>query len=348
MIKKGILLSNLGSPEAPTPEAVKPYLDQFLMDPYVIDLPYLLRALVVRGIILRKRPTESAHAYSTIWTKEGSPLLVFTRNLTKKVQAIMGEEYSVKFAMRYGNPSFKDVLDEFAAEGIGEVSLLPLYPHWALASTGSTLAHIQELKHSVKVKDYLSPFYDEKRFIDLWIKRVQEAQVPQDNLKTHYLFSYHGIPERHVKKTPGCKDYCKFQNECCLSADAPRLCYRSHCVRTSVAMAKLLNLSESDYTTSFQSRLGPDRWLQPPTDVVLKELPKKGVERLVVLSPAFTADCLETIEELGDRGRDDFIKSGGKDYILVACHNDQDDWAQLVSSWSQEKTHFESFPQNGF
>lgn len=344
MKKTGILISNLGSPDAPTPEALRKYLDQFLMDPYVIDLPYLLRAFVVRGLILRKRSIKSAEAYSTIWTEQGSPLVVYTRNLTHKVQNLLGDSFSVKFAMRYANPSFESVLDTFLKEGIEEVLLLPLYPQWALASTASTEAHVRELKHKCRVKAVLNPFYDESDFIELFAHRTQDTQklFSANTYKTHYLFSFHGIPERHIRKSPGCSK-CPIDAQCCLSNDAPKLCYRSHCTKTAQALAKNLGLSQGDYSISFQSRLGLDQWLTPFTDQVIKELPAKGYERLVMLSPAFTADCLETIEELGERAREDYLHAGGKEFHLVSSLNDQDDWAEVLAQWIRDPKKFSDF-----
>jgi ferrochelatase len=350
-LKKGILLSNLGSPDAPTPEALKVYLDQFLMDPYVIDVPYLLRVLLIRGIVLRKRPAESAKAYSTIWNiadkvddkNTGSPLVTYTRRHTLMVQKILGENYSVKFAMRYGKPSIKSVLDEFLSEGIREVSLLPLYPQWALASTGSTLAHIKKLKHPCKITQTLKNFYDDPDFIDLIFKRARATTRRfSTELKTHYLFSFHGLPERHIKKSPGCAN-CPIDDTCCLQENAPALCYRSNCYKTAHAVAKKLELAPNDFTISFQSRLGPDKWLQPPTDLMYKELAERGVARLVIFSPAFVADCLETLEELNDRGRNDFFKAGGREFYLVPSLNDGSDWAELVAKWIGESSNFEDF-----
>lgn len=339
-MKKGILLSNLGSPSAPNPEALKVYLDQFLMDRYVIDLPYPLRALLVRGIILRTRPKKSAHAYEVIWTPEGAPLVVTTRSLTQKVQKYLGPEYSVKFAMRYGQPSFQNILDEFKSEGIEDVALLPLYPQWAYASTGSTEAHIKELNHSVKIRKQLEPYPDDSDFINLWFKRFEECKIPNDSLKTHYLFSFHGIPERHIKKrTPDCGT-CRFDKSCCLAPSAPKFCYRSQCEKTALAIARTMGLRENQYTVTFQSRLGLDPWLKPYTDKVVVELPKQGVERLVMFSPAFTADCLETIEELGVRAKEDFQEAGGKEFALVPSLNAGDDWAALLAQWVREEKYF--------
>lgn len=344
MKKIGVLLSNLGSPDAPTPEALKAYLDQFLMDPYVIDLPYLLRAFVVRGLILKKRSVKSAEAYATIWTDKGSPLVIYTQNLTNKVQKILGDAYSVKFAMRYANPSFSKVLDEFKNEGIDEVLLLPLYPQWALASTASTEAHVRELKHPCRVKAVLKPFYNQEDFLKLFASRTREAvsSFSQNKYKTHYLFSFHGIPERHIKKSPGCKN-CPIDSQCCLKPDSPEFCYKSHCTKTAHGVAKLLGLSSEEFSISFQSRLGVDQWLRPFTDIVIKELPAKGFERLVMLSPAFTADCLETIEELGERAKEDYLHAGGKEFQLVSSLNDRDDWAQVLSSWVKNPTLFRDF-----
>ena len=344
--KKGIILSNLGSPSAPTPEALKVYLDQFLMDPYVIDLPFWLRAIVVRGIILRTRPKKSAEAYEVIWTDEGSPLVSTTHKLTQKIQDILGDDYSVKFAMRYGDPSFKQVIQAFAKEKVEDIRVLPLYPQWALASTASTLAHIQskalrnQTPSHLQIKKILKNFFDVPEFVQLWKSNFMAANfTTHDKLTTHYLFSFHGIPERHIKKTPGCNN-CRFSDDCCLAPDAPPLCYRSNCVKTAQAVANAIGLKPKEFTVSFQSRLGVDKWLQPPTDKVLEELPKNGVERLIVFSPSFTADCLETIEELGIRGRESFLGAGGKDFHLVPSLNSGDGWAALLAKWIKTEELF--------
>ena len=345
MTKRGILITNLGSPEAPTTEAVRIYLNEFLMDKYVIDIPYLLRALLIKGIVLRTRPQKSAEAYKLIWTKEGSPLITATKNLTHKVQAILGSEYSVKFGMRYGNPSLKSVLDEFKKEGISKVQLLPLYPQWALASTASTLAHIKKIKLEDSIQSVLKAFYYREDFIDLWVSRYKklliEKNIQDKKLKTKIVFSFHGIPERHIKKSPESQG-CQMSALCCRSRNSP-YCYRSHSQKTADAIAKKLGLSEDDYIVTFQSRLGPDQWLRPFTDVVLKELPTQGVERCILFSPAFTADCLETLEELDERGKEDFIHAGGKEFFLVPSLNDADDWAQVLAQWVNENNLFEPF-----
>lgn len=270
--------------------------------------------------------------------------MVYTRNLTQKVQRILGSDYSVKFAMRYANPSFKNVLDEFSREGINDVLLLPLYPQWALASTASTEAHVRELNHPCRVKAELKPFYDEPDFVKLFASRVLDTKkdFSENSYKTHYLFSFHGIPERHIKKSPGCSK-CPIDAHCCLKPDAPEFCYKSHCTRTAHAVAKELGLKSDEFTMSFQSRLGVDQWLRPFTDVVVQELPTKGVERMVMLSPAFTADCLETIEELGDRAKEDFTHAGGKEFHLVPSLNDKDDWAEVLAKWVKDPTKFVDF-----
>ena len=349
--KKGILISNLGSPDEPTTESVRKYLDQFLMDPYVIDLPYLLRALLIKGIVLRTRPAKSAAAYATIWTEKGSPLVVYTKELTEKLQKILGDQYSVKFAMRYGNPSFEGVFQEFEAEGIREVDLLPLYPQWALASNASTLAHIDDLKYRPRVKRILKSFYDNKDFIDLFAARFQQVLSKIENLsslKTCYVFSYHGLPERHIHKAVQKTDKqnhcssekCVMSAECCRAPTASPYCYRSHCQRTTDAHIKKLDLKEEESFICFQSRLGPDKWLQPPTDDLLKKLPSLGFERCILFSSAFTADCLETLEELAERGMEDFKHAGGKDFHLVPSLNAEDDWAQALSRWVKDDSLF--------
>jgi ferrochelatase len=330
---KGVLLVNLGSPDSPTAKDVKPYLDQFLMDKYVIDVPYLLRALLVRGIILRKRPEESAHAYSKIWWEEGSPLIVLSERLQKKVQQKTG--LHVALAMRYGKPSLEQGLQELADKGVNEVLLFPLYPQYAMASTLTILVLAEEIR---KKKFPNMVFTDVPAFYD----KPDYIKVLADSIKTslegfeydHLLFSYHGIPERHIRKTDVTKSHCKINSTCCVTPSAAhKFCYRHQCYETTRLVVEQLGIPEDKYSLTFQSRLAGDKWLEPYTDVEINKMPAKGIKNLAVVTPAFVSDCLETLEEIAMRANEDFKENGGEKFHAIPCLNDNDDWAQVVANW---------------
>ena len=330
---KGVLLVNLGSPDSPTAKDVKPYLDQFLMDKYVIDVPYLLRALLVRGIILRKRPEESAHAYSKIWWEEGSPLIVLSERLQKKVQ--QKTDLHVALAMRYGKPSLEQGLQELADKGVNEVLLFPLYPQYAMASTLTILVLAEEIR---KKKFPNMVFTDVPAFYD----KPDYIKVLADSIKTslegfeydHLLFSYHGIPERHIRKTDVTKSHCKINSTCCVTASAAhKFCYRHQCYETTRLVVEQLGIPEDKYSLTFQSRLAGDKWLEPYTDVEINKMPAKGIKNLAVVTPAFVSDCLETLEEIAMRANEDFKENGGEKFHAIPCLNDNDDWAQVVANW---------------
>jgi ferrochelatase len=330
---KGVLLVNLGSPDSPTAKDVKPYLDQFLMDKYVIDVPYLLRALLVRGIILRKRPEESAHAYSKIWWEEGSPLIVLSERLQKKVQQKTG--LHVALAMRYGKPSLEQGLQELADKGVNEVLLFPLYPQYAMASTLTILVLAEEIR---KKKFPNMVFTDVPAFYD----KPDYIKVLADSIKTslegfeydHLLFSYHGIPERHIRKTDVTKSHCKINSTCCVTPSAAhKFCYRHQCYETTRLVVEQLGIPEDKYSLTFQSRLAGDKWLEPYTDVEINKMPARGIKNLAVVTPAFVSDCLETLEEIAMRANEDFKENGGEKFHAIPCLNDNDDWAQVVANW---------------
>jgi ferrochelatase len=330
---KGVLLVNLGSPDSPTAKDVKPYLDQFLMDKYVIDVPYLLRALLVRGIILRKRPEESAHAYSKIWWEEGSPLIVLSERLQKKVQQKTG--LHVALAMRYGKPSLEQGLQELADKGVNEVLLFPLYPQYAMASTLTILVLAEEIR---KKKFPNMVFTDVPAFYD----KTDYIKVLADSIKTslegfeydHLLFSYHGIPERHIRKTDVTKSHCKINSTCCVTPSAAhKFCYRHQCYETTRLVVEQLGIPEDKYSLTFQSRLAGDKWLEPYTDVEINKMPARGIKNLAVVTPAFVSDCLETLEEIAMRANEDFKENGGEKFHAIPCLNDNDDWAQVVANW---------------
>jgi ferrochelatase len=330
---KGALLVNLGSPDSPEPKDVKPYLDEFLMDKYVIDVPYLLRALLVRGIILRKRPEKSSEAYKKVWTDEGSPLIVLSKRMFQKVK--LKVDFPVALAMRYGKPSILSGLQELADKGVTEVLLLPLYPQHAMASTVTILVLAEELrkKHFPQMKITSFPaFYNRPDYIKNLADSIKDSL--QNFKYDHLLFSYHGIPERHIRKTDVTKSHCKIDRSCC-STPSPshEFCYRHQCYETTRQIVELLAIPEGKYSQTFQSRLAGDKWLDPYTDVEINKMPAKGIKKLAVVTPAFVADCLETLEEIAMEARQQFLEHGGEDFHAVPCLNDNDAWTDTVAKW---------------
>lgn len=330
---KGALLVNLGSPDSTATKDVKKYLDEFLMDERVIDVPYLLRAFLVKGIILNTRPKKSAAAYKKIWWEAGSPLIVLSEKLQKKVQA--HTKVPVELAMRYGNPSLKSGIEKLVKQGVSEIYMLPLYPQFAMATTETIEVLAKEIvkKHFPKVKLYSEPaFYNKPDYIEALssvIKTHLDKIKPQ-----HILFSYHGVPERHIKKSDITKSHCKIDGTCCNTpSPAHEFCYRHQCYETTKQVAKSLQLQEGTFSTSFQSRLGRDPWLQPYTDKTIANFAKNGISNLAVVTPAFVSDCLETLEEIGLEAKHDFIENGGKNFNTIPCLNDNDLWAQTVANW---------------
>jgi protoporphyrin/coproporphyrin ferrochelatase len=332
-MKKGVLLVNLGSPESPTPKDVKPYLDEFLMDKYVIDVPYILRALLVRGIILQTRPKKSAEAYGRIWTKEGSPLIVISKKMHQKVQNLT--DIPVALAMRYGVMTIKKGLQELYDKDVREVMLFPLYPQHAMASTTTILALAEELRKEffADMKFTIVPaFYNKKDYIEVLANSIKKHL--NGFAYDHLLFSYHGIPKRHIRKTDITKKHCAIDGKCCVNnSPAHEFCYRHQCYETTKQVVELLEIPEGKYSQTFQSRLAGDKWLTPYTDVEINKMPAKGIKNLAVVTPAFVSDCLETLEEIAMEADEQFKENGGKNFLAIPCLNDEDAWCQLVAKW---------------
>jgi len=330
---KGVLLVNLGSPESPDSKDVKPYLDEFLMDKYVIDVPFLLRALLVRGIILRKRPERSAAAYKKIWWDEGSPLIVLSKRMYKKVEKLT--EVPVSLAMRYGNPSILKGLQELHDKGVNEVLLFPLYPQHAMASTVTILVLAEELrkKHFPNMKFTTVPaFYNKPDYIQNLADSMKKSLEGFEY--DHLLFSYHGIPERHIRKTDVTKSHCKIDGSCCVTpSPAHEFCYRHQCYETTRQVVELLQIPKEKYSQTFQSRLAGDKWLEPYTDIEINKMPEKGIKKLAVVTPAFVADCLETLEEIAMEANHQFKEHGGEEFLAIPCLNDGDEWCQTIGNW---------------
>lgn len=333
---KGVLLVNLGSPDSTKTKDVRQYLGEFLMDKRVIDVPYLLRAFLVKGIILNTRPKKSAKAYKKIWWDEGSPLIVLSERLQKKVQS--KTKLPIALAMRYGNPSIKSGLQELKDKGVTDVLLVPLYPQFAMATTETILVLAEELREkyfSELTLTHIPAFYNKNEYIRVLGDSIQRYLENKEWDKI--MFSYHGVPERHIRKSDITKSHCDPSNQhflCCQTkSTAHEFCYKHQCYETTRQVVDYLELKSEQYITTFQSRLGRDPWLQPYTDKTIEKLAKDGVENLAVVTPAFVSDCLETLEEIGMEGKEEFIKAGGKDFFTVPCINDNDDWVDVLVNW---------------
>ncbi|MEW5676631.1 ferrochelatase [Flavobacterium enshiense] len=330
---KGVLLVNLGSPDSPEPKDVKPYLDEFLMDKYVIDVPYLLRAFLVRGIILRKRPENSSNAYKRIWTDEGSPLIVISNKTHKKVQERV--QVPVALSMRYGKPNILSGLQELHNKGVTEVLLFPLYPQYAMASTKTILVLAEELrkKHFPHMKfTVIQSFYNKKDYIQNLADSIKKHLEGFEY--DHLLFSYHGIPERHIRKVDPTKSHCKIDDNCCsVASPAQEFCYRHQCTETTRQVVEILGLPKEKYSQTYQSRLAGDKWLEPYTDIEINKMPGKGIKKLAVVTPAFVADCLETLEEIAMEANHQFKEHGGDDFKFIPCLNDDDAWMDTMANW---------------
>lgn len=323
MAKKGVLLLNIGSPESYQVQDVKTYLLNFLMDRDVIDLPWIVRYPLVNWIIVPKRAPFSAANYKKVWMEgEGSPLTVFSNRFAKKLQTALSSEYSVKVGMRYAEPTIDRALAEFAKEGVTEVVLAPMFPQYAEATTGSsvkyTLKQIKANGYNYKTST-LSSFADAPAFIDPSVEITKQAL--KDKKIDHTLFSFHGLPESHIRKICGCLDQPGYTLE-----NHSANCYRGQCLLTATRIAEGLGLTKDQWSLSFQSRLGRAEWLKPSTDDAIKKQGTDGKKSLAVLCPSFVADCIETLEEIGIGGEEVFHEHGGKEFHLVPCVNEDDSW----------------------
>ena len=323
-MSKGVLLVNLGSPDSPSVPDVRRYLNEFLMDGRVIDVAWPLRRFIV-GMILINRPKESAHAYEKIWTAEGSPLVV----TSKRVHAELQKRISVpvELAMRYQNPSIESAVRKLAGQGIDELLLIPLFPHYAMSSYETAVLRVQEVAAKIAPQmriEVQPPFYDAPDYITAFVASAADY-LKQDY--DHLLFSFHGIPERHIKKsdTTGC--HCLIVPNCCeVASPAHATCYRAQCFKTAAEFVKRAGVPAGKFSISFQSRLGKDSWLKPYTDYELPRLAQEGKKKMLVICPAFVSDCLETIEEIGMRGWEEFVRGSGKEFTRIPCMNEHPAW----------------------
>ena len=332
-MSKAILLVNLGSPDSPSVPDVRRYLNEFLMDARVIDTPWLLRRFIV-GMILINRPKESAHAYQSIWTPAGSPLVVTSRNVQTKLQARVN--VPVELAMRYQNPSIESAIKNLAQRGANDVFLIPLFPHYAMSSYETAVVRVKEMarKYAPLMQITVQPPYGSAP--DYIVALLASAEPHLRKGFDHLLFSFHGIPERHIKKSDPTGKHCLTVTNCCnKSSEAHDFCYRHQCYRTAEAFAKAALLPQGKWSVSFQSRLGKDPWLKPYTDFELERLAKSGIRNILVMSPAFVADCLETIEELGIRGKESFLAAGGQNFTLIPCLNESPAWLTALENMAK-------------
>jgi ferrochelatase len=334
-LRTGVLLINLGSPEAPTVGAVRRFLREFLGDPRVLDMPAPARWLLLNAVILPFRPRRSARAYRKIWLPQGAPLLVHGRALREAVAANLGSPYVVELAMRYGSPSIRRALARLCALDVARILVLPLFPQHSAATTGSVIERVEaeiDRRPEIPPIEVLPAFYAEPRFVAAW---TELAQPELERFRPDFvLFSYHGLPERQLKAADPSGSRCLDRADCCETIEeANRDCYRAQCFATTRALVAGLELAPERHATAFQSRLGRTPWIGPHTDLLLPELVAAGHRRLAVLCPAFVADCLETLEEIGIRARQRWRELGGEELRLVPSLNASPAWVEAVAQW---------------
>lgn len=335
--RRGVLLVNLGTPDAPEPAAVRRYLREFLSDPRVIDMNPVGRWLLLNLIILPLRPKRSAHAYAKIWSEKGSPLLVHGRALAEAVAQAMPEVH-VELAMRYGTPSLASGLTKLREAGCDELVVMPLYPQYASSTTGSTIEALYAEAAAGWNTPFITvvpPFYDDARFLDAF---GEVARPVLDELDAdHVVMSFHGLPIRHLHKSDDSGRTCLASDDCCARMGPDnRNCYRAQCFATARGIAKALGLPDDGWTVAFQSRLGRDPWIQPYADATIRRLAQEGHKRVAVMCPAFVADCLETLEEIGIGAAEDFVAAGGEKLELVPSLNAHPRWVEALVGLLQD------------
>lgn len=345
---RAILLCNLGSPDNCDETSVREYLNQFLMDPSVIQLPWLVRRLIVSLLVLPKRPKASAEAYQKIWTDKGSPLIVYSEQLKNAVQE--KTQAPVHLAMRYGNPSIESQVLAIAKDkDIDEILFVPLYPHFADSTVTTSIIEIEKIIKECQLDLTLTvkkPFYNETPYINALVNSAKpyllerKSNNKSNKQQPHLLFSYHGLPELHITKIDPSGSHCLKSKDCCSNfSTAHETCYRHQVFETTRLFIEQVNLSEEfnfskeQYSVSFQSRLGKAKWLEPSTENTLEQLAKRGIKNVIVICPAFVTDCLETLEEIAIRGEQVFKQAGGNSLKLIPCLNTQTDWVNTVSDW---------------
>ena len=329
----GVLLIQLGTPDSTSVSDVRRYLREFLSDPRVIDIPAPARALLLNAVILPFRPRRSAEQYEKIWTAEGSPLRIHTDNLATAVAAELGAGYEVAVGMRYQNPSIESALEHLTTAGCERVVVVPLFPQYSSAAFGSAAAEALEqaaAMWNVPEVTVMPPFFDHPAFVESTVEIARP--LLSDFAPDHVLFSYHGLPEKQIHKSDPTGSWCLQRDDCCdRMTTENRFCYRAQSFATTRALAAALDLGSDSYSTVFQSRLAGQKWIEPYTDGILAGLRQDGVKRIAVLTPSFVADCLETLEEIGIRLREQWESLGGEDLLLIPCVNATESWAAGLS-----------------
>lgn len=332
---KGVLLINLGSPDSPSVKDVKKYLSEFLNDSFVMDINPVWRFFLVNFIIIPFRAPKSARLYKQIWTKKGSPLIMHSNRQKKLLQQSLGSDFAVELGMRYQNPSIENAFKNLLKKKVSTITVIPLYPQYAYSSTVSTIAEIKRLmkKYSFHQVKLIEKFYDEEKFFEAWADLAKKYNL---NEYQHFLFSYHGLPEKQLKRIY--PEHCRINNECCsATSENNKLCYRAACFHTTRELVRRLNIPEGKYTTAFQSRLN-NRWLQPFSDEVVMQKAKEGIKKMLVFSPAFVSDCLETLYEIEIKYAGLFKKHGGEKLQLVESLNENEKWMDLLRELSVNKS----------
>jgi ferrochelatase len=331
--RTGILLINTGSSAAPRVPETRAYLRQFLSDPRIIDLPAWKRWIIVNCFILPFRPKRTAHAYAAVWTDRGSPLIAFSEDFRDALHQRMPETL-IEIGMAYGEPSIPRAMDKLLAQPIQRLVLVPMFPQYSSATTGSVLECAYKhaaSRWNVPALSVVPPYYDDNGFLDAWATLARQHLAPFQ--PEHVLLSYHGLPERQIFKGDPTGSHCLKRPDCCDTPTAANdMCYRRQCMETTRGIVQRLQLDPSQYSVTFQSRLGRDPWLSPATDETITALAKRGIKRLAVLSPAFTADCLETLEEIGIGGKENFLEHGGEHFLLVPSLNALPQWADAMAT----------------
>lgn len=331
MSKKGVLLVNLGTPDSTSVPDVRKYLREFLMDKRVIDIPAIPRWLLVNLIITTFRAPKSAAEYRKLFTERGSPLKYYTEDLVVPLQQILGDEFKVIYAMRYQSPSIQAGLDALNAENVESIHVIPLFPQYASATTGSVIDKVMEITKNWQIIPeikFTSQFLESDLFLEVIARNGKKWMEKTDY--DHFLFSYHGLPERQIRKG-SVGDQCQLGSCCDTFHDKNRFCYRAQCFQTTRLVAEKLGLSEDQYTVCFQSRLGKDPWIKPYTENVLEDLAKSGKKKVLAFSPAFVSDCLETTIEVGQEYKEKFEEAGGEQWDLVESLNDDPMWVECLA-----------------
>ena len=340
-MKKGILIVNLGTPDSPSVSDVRKYLDQFLMDPRVIDIKTIPRNLLVRGAIIPFRAPESAKIYKKVWTDEGSPLLIYGKKVKKLLQERLSDDYVVELGMRYQSPSIEGALDRLREQHVRSIQVIPLFPQYASASTGSVHQEVMRIVSKwliIPQMSFVNSFHDHPKVIKTFADNARKHNVESFD---HVLFSFHGLPERQMIKADITGQHCLKNKDCCKTlTSVNQHCYTAQCQDTARLLVKELNLKEDQYTVCYQSRLGKEPWVQPFTSEVVNQLAKQGKKRLLVLCPAFVADCLETLYEISEEYHDEFVEAGGELVQLVESLNDHPEWISTLEEFVLADTRY--------